>query len=137
MKKSTSFLGLSVLLMSVLGCPHETAVVPCDPNLNLAVSLSVARLPDTCVSKIANAMITWRSSDNSALAVRIPDWNGTTPTATINPYPNPTCDGTTPYCTSGPFHGGTIADETAIMYSLTMVNGTTTKKIYGRIIIKK
>ena len=139
MRKSSSFLALSVLLATVLACEQRPQAIDCDQNLNISVNLSLGKLPDTCVSKSANPLpvITWRSSDNSKLSVQIPDWNGTTPTATVNPYPTPTCDGTTTYCTSGPFGGGSIADETPIMYSLTMANGPTTKKIFGRIIIKK
>jgi hypothetical protein len=94
----------------------------------------MSSLPDVCVHKSPPTTLTWRSTDNTTLTIKIPDWGSHNPTTTINPYPSATCNGT--YCVSGAFAGLQIPDCTEIWYSVTLDNGTSTKPLFGRIIIR-
>lgn len=128
---------LALVIAGAVGC--QAPPPGCNPNLNISVDTSMLQLPDTCVSKgaaPAQQIITWRATDNSQLTIKIPDWSGTNPTTTVNPYPNPQCPAPGTSCTSGPFQGSSIPDNTPIQYSLTLKTATASKKILGHIIIK-
>jgi hypothetical protein len=135
MAKFTSGLLVGAVIGAVVAATVTFAIlrpptVICDNNHYIVVNSSTNKLPDTCSNKAA---IVWQNETGSGdITITIPDWNGHTPTTTINPYPSKNCTGAT--CNSGPYTTSNIPSDTAIDYSLTfMTNG---RKIYGHIIIK-
>jgi hypothetical protein len=135
MSKFTNGLVVGTLVGAAVGAAivivvTRRPVVTCDDNHSIAVNPTMSKLPDTCSNR---APINWMAQTGSGnITVQIPDWNGHTPTTTINPYPAANCSGST--CTSGPYTTQTIPSDTAIWYSITFA--TNSQRIYGRIIIK-